>query len=269
MPQQEAIIKKVREVCERDDRLVSALMYGSFALGEGDEFSDVEFYLFFRDDALEELDEESWVAQVAPVLLYYVNEFGNGTAIFKGLVRGEFHFEGASDRGLIDAWEVVSFPSLEAVVVADKDGELTRRMGRLVGPPPNPDSPERALFLCNSLVNWTLMGTNLFKRGEYARAEAFLTLIHGHLLQAARLVEGTTANWLSPSRKLEEDLPPAFYRRFGTCTAGLDPGHLARAYRSTWRWGRELATELSERHALAMSNALRDGMDRHVSGIGF
>lgn len=58
MLQQEAMIEKVREACERDDRVVSALMYGSFALGEGDGFSDVEFYLFFRDDALGRVDEE-------------------------------------------------------------------------------------------------------------------------------------------------------------------------------------------------------------------
>jgi lincosamide nucleotidyltransferase B/F len=95
MLQQELMIEKVREVCDRDDRLVSALMYGSFALGQGDRFSDIEFYLFFQDEALADLDEETWV------VLYYVNEFGNGTAIFENLVRGEFHFERASERGLV------------------------------------------------------------------------------------------------------------------------------------------------------------------------
>ena len=267
MLQQEAMIEKVREACGRDDRLVSALMYGSFALGEGDGFSDVEFYLFFRDDALEEVDEERWVAQVAPLWLYYVNEFGNGTAIFENLVRGEFHFEGASSRDLIDGWEVAHFPSLKAAVVADKDGELTRRMRRLVGPPPNLDTPERALFLCNSLVNWTLMGVNLLNRGEYARAEASLTLVHAHLLRAARLVEGTTANWLSPSRRLEEDLTPAAYERFRASTAALGVGQLARAYRSTWGWSTELIAGLSERHGFELPAALLEGIDRHVARI--
>ena len=268
MLQQETMIRKVREACERDDRLVSALMYGSFAIGEGDEFSDVEFYLFFRDGVLGEVDEEAWVSQIAPVGLYYVNEFGNGTAVFENLVRGEFHFETASRRTVVDGWDVLWFPSLEAAVLADKDGELSRRVSRLVGPPPDPDTPERVLFLCNGLVNWTLMGVNLLKRGEYARAEAFLTLVHGHLLQAARLVQGATTNWLSPSRRLEEDLPPAAYERFRACTAALDAVQLARAYRSTWGWGRELIAELSERHALELPEALLAEMDRHVSGVG-
>ena len=267
MLQQQIMIEKVREACRRDDRLVSALMYGSFSRGEGDEFSDVEFYLFFRDEMLGEVEEETWVSQISPVGLYYVNEFGNGTAVFENLVRGEFHFEGASDRGALDALEFLWFPSLGSAVLADKDGELSRQASRLAGPPPDPDTPKRALFLCNGLINWILMGVNLLERGEHARAEAVLTLVHGHLLQAARLVEGTTANWLSPSRKLEEDLPPAAYERFRSCTAALDPEQLARAYGATWGWSRELMATLSGRHALTLPPALLEGLDKRVDDV--
>src|SRR3712207_9333589 len=105
MIQQEIMIEKVRELSEWDERVVAALMYGSFALGQGDYFSDIEFYLFFDDEALDNLDEEEWVSQIAPLELYYLNEFGNGTAIFENLVRGEFHFEAASKVGLVDSWE--------------------------------------------------------------------------------------------------------------------------------------------------------------------
>ncbi len=267
MLQQQIMIEKVRDACERDDRLVSVLMYGSFAQGEGDEFSDIEFYLFFRDEAVEEVDQEAWVSQIAPVELYYVNEFGNGTAVFENLVRGEFHFEKASDRRIIDAWKVLWFPSLDSAVLVDKDGELSSRVSRLVGPPPDLDTPERAVFLCNSLINWTLMGANLFKRGEHARAEAYLTLVHGHLLQALRLVEGNTANWESPTRRLEQDVPPAAYERFKACTAALYAARLVRAYRSTWEWSREFMAELSERHAFASPAALLEKIDRRVTGL--
>ncbi len=150
---QEVMIERVRELCDQDGRLVSALMYGSFALGQGDRFSDIEFYLFFESAALEGLDEEAWVSQIAPLGLYYVNEYGNGTAIFGNLVRGEFHFEAASNVGLVDSWEAAWFPSLESVVLVDKNGELSSRVGRLVRCPPDLDTPERALFLCRSLTN--------------------------------------------------------------------------------------------------------------------
>jgi lincosamide nucleotidyltransferase B/F len=261
---QEAMIERVRELCDQDDRVVAALMYGSFALGQGDRFSDIEFYLFFDDEASEGLREEAWVGQIAPPALYYVNEFGNGTAIFENLVRGEFHFEAASNVGLVDAWESAWFPSLESAVLVDKSGELSGRMGRLVRRPPDLDNPERALFLCRSLMNWTLMGTNLLERGEYARAEAFLTLVHGHLLQAMRLVEGNSANWLSPTRRLEEDASASSYKRYKACTATLEAEQLVRAYGSTWEWARELMGELAARHGFALPEALLGELDQRL-----
>jgi hypothetical protein len=51
------------------------------------EFSDIEFILYFYDEVFGDVDQEEWVARIAPVELYYVNEFGNGTAIFKNLIR--------------------------------------------------------------------------------------------------------------------------------------------------------------------------------------
>jgi lincosamide nucleotidyltransferase B/F len=166
--------------------------------------------------------------------------------------------------GLVDSWETAWFPTLESAVLVDKSGELSRRVSRLVRRPPEMDTPERALFLCRSLMNWTLMGTNLLKRGEYARAEAFLTLVHGHLLQAMRLVEGKSANWLSPSRRLEEDVSADSYERFRACTAALDARQLVRAYTSTWEWSHELMDELATRHTFALPETLLDKLNQHI-----
>ncbi len=40
---QKRMIESFRERCHQDNRVVSALMFGSFATGEGDRFSDIEF----------------------------------------------------------------------------------------------------------------------------------------------------------------------------------------------------------------------------------
>ncbi len=45
---QEVMIERVRELCHADRRVTGAFMYGSFTLGEGDEFSDIEFYVVRR-----------------------------------------------------------------------------------------------------------------------------------------------------------------------------------------------------------------------------
>src|SRR5437773_5178153 len=95
VPQLE-MIEHVRTLCQQDERLVAALMYGSFAGGEGDQFSDIEFALFFADEQLPTVDQAAWVAQIAPVELYFVDDVGHHTAIFNNLIRGEFHFKPTS-----------------------------------------------------------------------------------------------------------------------------------------------------------------------------
>ncbi|HEX5501507.1 MAG TPA: nucleotidyltransferase domain-containing protein [Thermomicrobiales bacterium] len=251
---QERLIGRVREVCRADDRLVAAMMYGSFARGEGDAFSDIEFILFFADDLLPALDQRAWVAHIAPVALYFVNEFGIGTAIFDDLIRGEFHFDRASDIAKVDeSWRNTDwFPSLDATLVLDRTGELTRRLGALIGPPPARDAPEQIRFLADSLVNWLLFGTTVLARGELARALDLLGHVQRYLLWLARLESGATMHWPTPSKSLEGDLPAAAYARYAACTASLDRAALNAAYRAAGAWGVELLRALSARYGLAL-----------------
>jgi hypothetical protein len=64
---------------------------------------------------------------------------------FKNLIRGEFHFDKASDIQRIDeSWKETDwFPSLEATLVLDRTGELTRCLKKIVGPTPDRHTPER------------------------------------------------------------------------------------------------------------------------------
>lgn len=63
LPQKE-MIERVKQLCKQDERLVAAMMYGSFTQGEGDEYSDIEFSLYFQDDKLSSVDKLAWVSQV-------------------------------------------------------------------------------------------------------------------------------------------------------------------------------------------------------------
>jgi lincosamide nucleotidyltransferase len=59
---QERLIARVREVCAADDQLDAALMYGSFAAGEADAYSDVEFWLFFEPQWRGQVDARACAA---------------------------------------------------------------------------------------------------------------------------------------------------------------------------------------------------------------
>ncbi len=91
-----------------------------------------------------------------------------------------------------------------------------------------------------------------------------MTLVHGHLLRAVRLVEGKSTNWLSPSRRLEEDVSADSYERFRACTAALDAKQLVRAYTSTWEWSQELMDELATRHAFPLPETLLTKLNEHI-----
>jgi lincosamide nucleotidyltransferase B/F len=78
------------------------------------------------------------------------------------------------------------------------------------------------------------------------------------------LVEGKSDNWLSPTRRLEQDASATSYERYKECTAALEAEQLARAYASTREWGRELMGKLAARHALTLPEALLDKLDRRL-----
>jgi lincosamide nucleotidyltransferase len=267
MLQQEAMIERVRYLCRLDERLEAAMMYGSFAQFEGDEFSDIEFILFFYDEVLGDVNQEEWVTRIAPVELYFVNEYGNGTAIFENLIRGEFHFDRASDIQKIDeSWrETDWFPSLETALVLDRTGELTCRLRSIVGPALAHDTPQQIRFLCNCFINWFLFGSNLLARGELARALDLLGIVQDQLIRMIRISERSTEHWFNPSKLLEKDISEASYARFVACTANLNEEALWSAYLSAWYWGTELMSSLAEGHGVALPAALLDRLDQRLA----
>lgn len=235
------MIERFREVCTEDKRVISALMFGSFAVGEGDAFSDIEFAVFVRDELFDAFPQKAWLNTVSPVAAYFEDDFGHHTALFENGVRGEFHFMRASEVEIIESWRGYGwFPSLDAAVTLDRTGDLSRHAEVLVGGPPARGGAALAERLGLNLLNLMLLGANLLNRGEFARAWALLSTAHESLLKLIRLSEGATDHWPTPSRGLEKDLSPDVYARYLTCTAGARPNELFAAYRASWKWSREL-----------------------------
>lgn len=238
---QQGMIERLREACYEDARVVSVLMFGSFAVGEGDAFSDIEFAVFIRDEAFDGFPQRSWLQAVSSVAAYFADDFGHHTALFENGVRGEFHFMRASEVSIVEGWQGHGwFPSLDAAVVLDRTGELSRHASVLVGGPPARGGAALVEGLGLNLLNLMLFGANLLNRGEFARAWALLGRAHEYLLKLVRLSEDTTDHWPTPSRGLENDLSVAAYERYLSCTARARPRELLSAYQASWDWSREL-----------------------------
>jgi lincosamide nucleotidyltransferase len=262
---QTLMIEKIRALCQQDEGITAALLGGSFSIGEGDAYSDIDCVLFFDPGALTTLDRRAWVEQIRPTLLFYADDFGHFTAIFDNLIRAEFHFNSDLEMAKVSGWQgSVWFPSLEAAILIDRSGRLAGYLQALIGAPPERDLPETVEQLTASFANLTLFGLNVLERGEHARALEMLGLVHRYLLMMARLVEGTTSHWVTPSRGLEQDISPQAYARFVGCTASLDRDALCHAYQRTWEWGIEMAAALYCRHSLILPQALLDAISARM-----
>lgn len=99
-------------------RLDAALLYGSFAQGEGDPRSDIEFWLFFVPEQ-REANPRAWCSQVGPMTHIVVNEFGAYVAFFTGLVRGEFHFATSEDIDGVRLWPAQEI-AIDRMIVLDR-----------------------------------------------------------------------------------------------------------------------------------------------------
>ncbi len=262
---QEAMIARLRALCQRDTRVAAALLYGSFTTGEGDAYSDIEAAVFVADDALPLFDQRAWVARIAPVALYFADDFGHQTAIFTNLVRGEFHVEPASAMTSVASWRGNAwFPDLDTAVLVDRTGQFAQHLRPLAGAAPDRDTPACARHLADNFVNGVVFGTAVLARGEVARALEVLSGVHRNLLWMARLVEQATAHWPTPARAVERDLSGDAYARYVACTAPAQPGPLWAAYRVSWIWGKEMMQALAHRHHLPVPTALLARIDRRV-----
>jgi len=254
---QDRLIARLAQVCRHDERLLAAMHYGSYTRGEADQYSDLDIMLYFADEAVANIDQRAWLNQIAPVELFYVNEFGNSLAIFEGLVRGEFHFDPAAKMAdLAQYRDQIRFPTLERAIIVDKTGRLAGALAPLIGSPLSHETAAEAQYLGDSFLNWFLFGFNVLSRGEYARALEVLSLIHDNLLRMARFLEGKTERWITPTRALEDGISPAAYRRFQACTAALEPAALHSAYRACWLWGNEMMDRLGRHYELVWSAEL-------------
>lgn len=253
------LIQRVRAVCADDRSLDAALLYGSFAHGDGDEFSDVEFWLFHNEGLTTRLEREAWIGRVGDVYGTVLAESGAVVALFApALVRGEFHFAPSSSIDRIRSWTAlgVTAANLDAMLVLDRRGALRAALTEVIDVTPAPVDSDEVKSLCERFINWHLMAIDVLARGEYARAHTLLGILDSFLLCMARLQHNALGHWATPSQALECELPADIVARYQTCTAPAKPHELATALQAAWEWGRELIAALVDTRSFILPNEL-------------
>jgi lincosamide nucleotidyltransferase len=269
LPQHE-LIDRVRAACVGDAGLVAALMYGSFAHGDADVHSDIEFWLFYEGHAREQLDVDAWIERIADVYATVVGDSGAYVAVFRpSLIRGEFHFAAASTIDQIRSWAAlgVTPANVNAMVLVDRDGRLRGALTHLINAPAAPTGTEQAKALCEGFIDWHVFALSVLARGEIARAHMLLGVLHTYLARMARLRYDQTKHWATPTKAFERDLSPAAQERYQQCTSPAERQQLAEALQATWDWGRELVTFLADRDDFTVSEDLLAAVSRRTRSL--
>lgn len=230
---QEKIIEKVKNKSKKDTNIASAMTYGSFTNGEGDRYSDVEFYIFLEDDVTETFSKKRWVSEIYPVEMIFKNEYGTEVVIFENLIRAEFHFLPVSKIEIIKEFKYVGyFPNTAAMYLYDSTGKLKSLLDFIGGPSQVRDTEENVNFLCNNFLNVWLLGVNVMKRGELARCLEQLSHIQKYTAQLIRIEEEKTEHWLNQTKQLEKEISTQSYDVYHSITSKIDKTELEKAYRN-------------------------------------
>ncbi|EZH67386.1 lincosamide nucleotidyltransferase [Bacillaceae bacterium JMAK1] len=242
---QEKLIKDVTKACQIDCSIASAMMYGSFTKGEGDEHSDVEFYILINNDRFKTFNSNDWIVNLYATDLIYYNEQGTLVAIFSNLVRGEFHFLPQSEMNIIKAFKQTgSFPKAEQMFIYDETDQLYDFLEELSGEGPNWKTNDHVNFAFHNFVNQWIFGVNVLKRGEYARSLEILSHVQQDVLKLLRIHENSVERWINATKNLEHDLSERSYENYKQTTASLNRESLVSAYNHALRLAKRLHFDL-------------------------
>lgn len=224
-----AMIERVKALSRETLAISAVLMYGSFVKGEGDKYSDIEFYIFVDSDI--DFNKREWVDSIEKTALFFSNEYGTDVAIFENLVRGEFHFMKVDQIDIINSWVgLISFEYWENMILVDKGNRLSQVFEGITKDRPIRNEVENLRWLQYSLINLLLFTKNLLLRREWAHAHQNFFQIHKYLLWLIRINVESTIHWESPTKKLEADLPTVWYTKYTQCTASLNDESLHIAF---------------------------------------
>ncbi|EFV76498.1 MULTISPECIES: hypothetical protein [Cytobacillus] len=262
---QKKIIQSVRDKCIQDKSVSACMMYGSFTKGEGDQYSDVEFYIFIDDDKVENFSSRLWISEIYSVDLIFYNDYGTEVVIFSNMIRGEFHFLPESEIEIIRSFKPTGvFPDTDSMYIYDSTNQLKPLLDDLGGDGPDRMTDENVNFAFNNFVNTWLMGVNVMKRGELARSLEVLTQVQKFILQLIRVKEQTVERWLNSTKNLEEDISTESYNDYAAITSTLKEKEIKNAYKSALKLAEKLNYILAAHYRVEVNKDLISKLHQYL-----
>lgn len=237
------MIQKTKQIAENDANVSSVFMYGSFTKDEGDQYSDIEFYIFLKNK--ENFSSESWISNIHPISLYFINEYGSEVTIFENMIRGEFHFLATDKIDIIKSWDgLASFSEFDKMILVDKEGHLSKTLKEIKYKNPERITSENISWLSKSLINVLLTTSNLIKRQEFAHAYQSLNSVQKYLLWLIRIHTSKTNHWETPTKNLEKDINDYWYAEYKRTTSKLNAIDIKSAFQYSIEISEKLFSEL-------------------------
>ncbi len=196
----EAVLTKLVEAAEADDRVVAAWLQGSRADGTADSFSDIDFYVAVDDEAYDSFDRIEFIERAAQVLVHAELPGNLGVVcLLQGPVKLDLLTEKASVVGQRER------PAAKMLV--DKDDVES---GLVTGWTPSQDDIAREI---DKLLRMTFQGSSwpvrLLRRGQWmTHAYSEMLLIHNVILPLMLAPNDDRVFQRNPMTR-ERLLPPA------------------------------------------------------------
>jgi predicted nucleotidyltransferase len=222
----EAVIERLTEAAQRDERIAAAWLQGSRADGSADAFSDIDFYVAVTDEAFDAFDKLAFISQAARVLVHLDPYPGLTICLLEGPVKLDFMVEKLS--------RIADSKRPAAAMLVDKadlSGQLQtgwepdeREIARRV---------DEALRVTFQGASWPV---RLLRRGQWATyAYSEMMLIVGTivpLLLVQRDRRAFVRNAMSRERLLTDDERREIHKLTNETLRALAAESLAEAYRA-------------------------------------
>ncbi|MCP4428432.1 MAG: aminoglycoside 6-adenylyltransferase [Chloroflexi bacterium] len=259
--------QRLLDSVKSDPRVVGCLDYGSTSEGRGDEWSDLDFCLFIRDDDLPAFEDnwKQWAAQFGDLLLAFISGVGHPWVVYDAEpmpLRVDFAFRPASTLSRILTWPNAP-TSVEAMVLYDAaDGAISERVAQIVGQSLAPADLAQAFEqVCGDFWYYLLRTHVKLLRGEYwAARHDFNFIVVGNLLALLRIEAGAVGRWRGSSAAvgIEKVLSEQRLAQLEQCIPGRGETAVPTALYHASILGRQVSAQIAQHNGWDWPHSLAE-----------